>query len=290
MSQQPLLVGFALDVSGSMSSSLTNAEGGQLARLDGIRRAVDTVLDEAQRLASVVDAPKRDVRFFAYAFGFRIPGHGVCDLFRVLEVQSERHRYSSQWDMLRAIQSERTLTLADVKEKWGSFRNGIGTTNEYMGGGTPMREAFERAQGRFEREATQSAARRMFFVVSDGGSTDGDPRAPANEVKRGGGTIVSCFISSSNLVAPKELVTVAPADEGAKTMFDVASEVVAGSDEEQYLKARGWKTDASRSLCGRRKPPKLFSQVNHSEVLNEFIQVVLTPLELEKSLVKKSLD
>jgi hypothetical protein len=288
--REPLLVGFALDVSGSMATSLANPNGGQLARLDGIRRAVDTVLNEAQRLAASSDvATDQDIRFFSYAFGFRIPGNGVCDLFRVLEVQSEEHRYSSKWEMMRAIQNERTLTIADIREKWGSFRDGIRTTNEYMGGSTPMREAFELAHRRFQQELVRSGGRMMFFVISDGQSTDGDPTPAANRIKELGATIISCFISSSNIVAPKELLTSAPTDEGAKTMFDVASDIVAGSEEEDYLKASGWKVALTRRrLFGRDRLPKLFSQVNHADVLNEFIQVVLTPLDLENSPSKKN--
>jgi len=282
-----MIVGLALDVSGSMSASLQNPGGGQLSRLDGIRNAIDEIVVEAQRLTEGTSSEGIEpaVSFFALAFGMQIPGHKVCDLFRVLEVQQDRSRYSGQGAILQALRDERTLTLQELRQKWSSFRDGIRGTNEYMGGGTPMREAFELANSRFRGAILGvPGPKLMLFVVSDGQSGDGDPGGAATEMKKMGVTIISCFVASSDVAPPRELVNVAPADLGAQTMFDVASTVIDGSPEEQYLRECGWKFPVDSG----QRAPKLFSQINHTEVLNEFIQLVLTPLRAEKTDPKKA--
>lgn len=53
-------------------------------------------------------------------------------------------------------------------------------------------------------------------------------------------------------------------------MFDMASEIDQHSDFAEALMKEGWTIN---------QHPRLFAQLNHSEILEEFIKVVLVPLE-----------
>ena len=192
---------------------------------------------------------------------------------------------------------------------------------------------------RFRRERTIAPpdSKYILFVVSDGESSDGDPRAPARAIEASGVQIISCFVTSSDATASKSLYCDPSRgwNSGAKAMFDIASRAPQqGSDELAYLRRAGWQVvegepkeelspprepvlpsvqDGSGSVSRmwralRRKPartvtaaaaatpaqkpaatstpsvakqPKMFAQVNHSEHLEEFIKVILTPIYLE---------
>ena len=73
-------------------------------------------------------------------------------------------------------------------------------------------------------------------------------------------------------------------------MFDLASCVSITSPELQFLLKRGWRirnsllssiADFGRTSGRTEIASRLFAQVNHSEHLEEFMQVVLAPLRLE---------
>ena len=79
-------VGLALDVSGSMRTSLLNTRSEAFSRLDGLQSAIDSLLQEAERLNAFgqsIAGPQ--LRVFAYAFGLTTEPDTV-DLFRVLEI------------------------------------------------------------------------------------------------------------------------------------------------------------------------------------------------------------
>jgi hypothetical protein len=97
MSTGEHVIGFALDVSGSMEASIRNVSGGKESRLDSIRRALDTLLAEAERLTAVRsgDQPEAELYFFAYAFGLCMPSE-FGDLFRLLDCKDDLELLSSR--------------------------------------------------------------------------------------------------------------------------------------------------------------------------------------------------
>ena len=74
--QKTYIIGFALDVSGCMKSSIRNSEGGSLAKLESLRESLDILFKEAERLldAGHPNMLKSKVKFFAYAYGLILPG------------------------------------------------------------------------------------------------------------------------------------------------------------------------------------------------------------------------
>lgn len=226
----------------------------------------------------------------------------------------------------------RGLTFAELTRRWGEMRTGIGASNKLLGGSTPMCECLRLVKERFVRERALAPAdsKYILFIVSDGESSDGDPRTAARLIEDSGVQIVSCFVTSSDQTVSKRLYSdAAPSwNSGAKGMFDIASRAAEGSAELDYLRKAGWQIEEPEAepesiisaeapgtryagggllaslwrALGRQRarpaavpapPPavtrkasvapqvKMFAQVNHSEHLEEFIKVILTPIQLE---------
>jgi hypothetical protein len=93
-----------------------------------------------------------------------------------------------------------------------------------------------------------------------------------NSLKASGITVISCFVTNSDISEPRTLFT-APQpqwDRGANLMFNMASSSEENPSFAQLLLSIGWNVP-DRS--------KLFVQINNSQILEEFINVVLGPLE-----------
>jgi hypothetical protein len=161
-----------------------------------------------------------------------------------------------------------------------------------------MRQCLQLVNKRFERERRNAHpdTEYVLFIASDGESTDGDPRKDAAKVAKSGVLIISCFVSSSDLMEPKRLYSshMSNWSNGARTMFDLASHVSKDSREARYLLGGGMKVDSGAKPSGNLlsriseafgwradSGAKLFAQINHSELLDEFMRVVLAPIYVE---------
>ena len=125
-----------------------------------------------------------------------------------------------------------------------------------------------------ERSSASYSDNPILFILSDGEPTDGSAESAislANEIKQTGVLIVSCYVTSDDLTKPRQLYGSARQDwpQGAHLMFECASELPHGSPFESYMREFEWEIEPS----GR-----LFTQVNQSEVLSEFMNVILSPL------------
>ena len=85
-------------------------------------------------------------------------------------------------------------------------------------------------------------------------------------------TIISCLVTGEDLTESRTLY-VDKRDgwsEAAELMFAVASPMPSGSPFEAYLRELGWTTPQGCAL---------FTQVNESETMSEFLNLVLSPGE-----------
>ena len=83
--------------------------------------------------------------------------------------------------------------------------------------------------------------------------------------------MVCCLITHKNIANARSLHEIPHREwgEGATLMFHMASPVDRESVFARFLSELGWEIPAR---------PRLFVQLNNSEVLNEFIRIVLSPL------------
>jgi len=141
-------------------------------------------------------------------------------------------------------------------------------------GETPMKGTMEAIKMRFERELARlpKDTEPVLFILSDGEPTDGDPLPMAESLKTEGVTIVSCLITDQDLVYPRHLFNQKQPHwtQEAILMYNMASSLEEDSVFTGSLKELGW-TVPTKS--------KMFVQVNHSEILDEFIQIVLGPIK-----------
>lgn len=134
-------------------------------------------------------------------------------------------------------------------------------------GTTPMVAATDAVVGRFAREPQHPGEHRMFLLVSDGEPTDGNPLPNLRRLQDQGVVVVTCYVTNHDVVEPRLLRSNADPSwpKEAKLMFEGAS-VLEGDDlfTRQLLRS-GWVVEPKA---------RLFLQVNHSELLSDFVQTV----------------
>jgi hypothetical protein len=265
----PLLIGVLADVSGSMRSSIGSSGDAAINRLEAFSEALENLVNRAA--ASVRESSQRgqslDVRLYAYGFGF---GNVLS---RLLGGSGPTVR-----DLLGGGGREaRTVDVVSLAEHWSQHLANVRGMAYEMFGSTPMREAFERAKQTIESEIVRQPATSVLFVLSDGDPTDGNAETIlpiVAQIQRMGTTIVSCFVTDFDITEPQRLYGEAQGawPDAARLMFDCASELERASTFEAQFHEYGWQVDPR----GR-----LFAQVNQSEMLSEFLNVVLSPLREE---------
>lgn len=165
-----------------------------------------------------------------------------------------------------------TLGLSELADQWRSSGGTFEEVRPALFGDTPMCGALGAIAARFRRElGSRAGAAPVLFLLSDGAATDGDPVPRGDEFRALGVTVVSCFVGGQDVANPRVLYGIEQTgwDEGAKHMFRLASPLDPRSGFADYLLRHGW---------GLQPGARLFVQVNHSEVLEEFMRVVMTPL------------
>jgi hypothetical protein len=244
-----------------MTSSIKNSKTSQ-NRLESFHDALEGLV---RQYASATESQDRadSADLFAYGFGFGNPltqllgkhGPAVRDLFLLSDITSS------------------TVDVVQLAKEWPRYKSHVEGLATEMFGSTPMREGLSTIQQRFQSEAGREHSERILFLLSDGEPTDSRPDEIvriADELKRDGIFVVSCFVTSEDLAEARHIYGRAPSHwpAGARLMFDCSSVVPEGSPFLFYLKEHRWKVDDG----GR-----LFTQLNQSELLAEFMNVVLSP-------------
>jgi hypothetical protein len=256
-----LLLGVLVDVSGSMTSSIQNA-GGYQSRLESFRDALERMV---QRAAEAVreranQTGEVHARLFAYGFGF---GNLLSELMGK-KGPAVRNLLSL------SSRGPRTIDITELADNWVLYRQHVESLTPEMFGSTPMGEAFSIAEQQLKEES-QSNEAQVLLVVSDGQPDEaGEIIANlAQTLKSAGVLIVSCYVTDGDVTEPRRLYSRPGADwpDGARLMHRCASEVPVGSPVERYLREYKWTTEQGAHL---------FTQINQSELLSEFMNVVLS--------------
>jgi hypothetical protein len=125
------LIGLAIDVSGSMAESMPRElAGDSSSRLQAVRGSLEHVGREARRIAGTLPERERsDVRLFAYGFGLRLGGLGVCDLLTLLKAARETNTSEEIEAATRDVERE-ARAQAETYSSW------IGLVEKYIGSET----------------------------------------------------------------------------------------------------------------------------------------------------------
>jgi hypothetical protein len=276
--ETPMLVGLAVDVSQSMTAAIEHRAGTPMNRLEAVRESLKKLAMRGRDLVRGRDgcAPVSLVKLFAYGFGFGNP------LSVILGRSGPAVR-----DLLQLERSASSLvSLSDLADRWDDYEQHLRDLAVEMLGSTPMVEALEAVQARFQRELDAVAYYHTpaLFLLSDGLPRRGTSRAVlerAAALRARGTLVVSCYVTEHDVTEPRRLYGSAPAawPDGAKLLFDCASEVPEPSDFMDYLVESGWTVDPGG---------KFFAQINQTEILEEFLNAVIGPAEQKQRLDEAS--
>jgi hypothetical protein len=272
--ESPMLMGLLIDVSASMITSIRNASGTRKGRIESFGDALNDFVNQGKALCQE-EASKQIIPLFsvfAYGFGF---GNPVATLFG-----GGKPYVRDLFDISGSPSS--TIAIDQLFENWNAYQSHVMGMITQMFGSTPMLEAFEKVKERFimERAKRSYTDPPILFVLSDGEPSDGKPDdvlKVAESLKASGIFIISCYVTDKDISNPKKLYGTPQADwpEGAKLMFECASVVPALSSFNVHLHKYGWEVENNTHL---------FAQVNQSEILKQFLEVTLSPLQLQENL------
>ncbi len=255
---KPLLIGLLVDVSGSMTTSIQNQSADTENRLQSFQNALEAMAKSTHATNA------ETVQLFAYGFGFGNP----------LSALLGRDGAPVQ-DLIEGVAPSPTVTLGYLANNWQSFSEHIRNRALSMFGATPMLEAFRMVSRRFDEEVARTAfSGKILFVLSDGDPTDGEPmdiQRVARELALKDVLVVSCYVTDGDTVESRRLYSDALPrwPSGAELMFYVASELPGDEVFTSYLREHNWKFDSG---C------RLFTQINQSEVLAEFLKLLVSPV------------
>ncbi|MDQ1318471.1 MAG: hypothetical protein QG588_2133, partial [Candidatus Poribacteria bacterium] len=260
----PLLIGLLVDVSGSMTTAIQNRSGKSLNRLEAFQKSLGELAHRAKAISS--DGPGAGaVRLFAYGFGF---GNPLAMIFG--------RSGPAVRDLLKLDTRDSLVSIEDLADDWQRYESNVRSLAIEMFGATPMVQGFEIASARFQKEQKrQQHAGKLLFVLSDGDPTDGDMDdvvSSAHSLQDEETLIISCYVTSEDITAPRVLYNSPDPKwpKGASLMFECSSTLPSESVFQAYLTEHHWKFQ---------KNSKLFSQINQSEVLAEFLNLLLSPLQ-----------
>jgi hypothetical protein len=177
-----------------------------------------------------------------------------------------------------------TLRMSDLATLWKSSGDRFKDAEQLIYGDTPMCEALRQIEQRFTRElkglSSEGAVLPMLLLISDGEPSDGDPEPLAQRIEALGVTVVSCYLTSSNITSPRRLMASEQPEwpAGARRLFRMASRLPSDSPLIPYLVRVGWSVEPNA---------KCFIQANHSEHVDDVVGLVMTSLSpAEESLPK----
>ena len=179
-----VLVGIALDTSGSMRDSIRNESGGALSRLESARQAIEktgrSVRSNLLRRAS--GSELNAFHLFAYAFGLRIGGVG--DLFSLVLA-------SRQIDLKSEIGNRRRKYEAEARQSASSY-GGLADLARSYGFGGIVDGVADAARSQAEQSIRERIVGEISGLLQRKAEEIGDSTLTADEVVQmwegGGGT------------------------------------------------------------------------------------------------------
>lgn len=190
-------------------------------------------------------------------------------------------------DFLHTQVGDTTCSLSELVEMWtevgGSFNNG----KDYLFSATPLRGCMSEIVLRFDRETKREKGLvrdKVLLVISDGDSTDGQPREFVERLDKAGVTIATAFITDREVGGPRLLANETKASwmEGARILFDMASKTDRPAQEISAKGPKGmdvtWRKAFEQNGWTVPNGARLFAMVNQFEILADFMRMIATVL------------
>lgn len=262
----PILIGLIIDVSGSMTKAIKNINGPQITRIDAFRKSLKDFANKGKEISqkSRGNISNSVAQVFALGYGFGNP----------LSIILGRH-VSPVRDLLNTDEEKKAIPITEIAENWAYYEKKIEDLVIDMFGSSPLLEALEEVEYRFEKKYKPSEKNqtKVLFIVSDGKPNKGTSlqiKAKIEKLKLSEFIIVSCYFTDIDLTEPRKLYSnVHPSwPEGARLLFEFSSKIPEDLNFQHYLYEHGWNFDESA---------RLFAQINRSDILVEFLNTILSP-------------
>lgn len=236
---------------------------------------VASFVGQATGLSSAITAQLKNAESFAVEL---IRQRGVK---AQVSTQDEiRQRVSQRIRQKLDSIGDTTLSIGEVADTWSQSDIFLQNFEDMIYGGTPMCKALNIVKERFRKDLSGHKDKRdlVLFLLSDGEPTDGNPLLIARELKAMGVSIICCLIDNKDIIDPQILFNQPnPSwNNNACLMFEMASEIEEKSHFTTFLLKKGWVINSQA---------KMFVQLNHSKVLEEFIQIILSPLNQDQEIL-----
>ncbi len=170
-----------------------------------------------------------------------------------------------------ATKSAVTSTLTELARLLSAGPTSFDYAEHFVFGSTPMRKCLEQVADRFALEAGKLpiGSHKFLVLVSDGEPTDGDPMSALTRIRSQGVFVASCLVTDAEVTEPRRLYAEPCAEwnRAARLMFEAASAVEDDDVYRELLEGQGWLV-APKS--------RLFTQINHSEMIDEFLALAFS--------------
>lgn len=275
---EPMLLCLAIDVSRSMRKSIVDHTGKAIQRWATVKDAIEEFVYLG---AACVKDPRTQrilplYNLMAYGFGFK-------------EVMLSAGMRKAPGGPVRDLLAHQLLpslpSASDLSENWPSYKERLLSLVEYTGdlfGTTPLCQALKAMRDRIKEEVKQRNFTKpiLLLIISDGLADDGDPLPIIAELHTLGVLTLCCYLADKDILAPRQLYSVEDPswNDGAKLLFRCASALYKDTYVSRaifdYLDDHGWRP---------REGVHLFGQVNQTEALGNFLEVLLRPATIERS-------
>lgn len=291
----PLLVGVLIDVSRSMIELLSDIPKQSGISSTRLTNAVNIIVEKAIGFCKTPEADEVLPRLslFVYGFGFASLRKQFVGFLKrvgigVRNLEPQLIPSSPVRDVFAEISTKESLpftpTASELNRNWEHYRKSAEAQFLDVGSGNSiLYEALLVMRDRYHRELKRSYYKHpIMILISDGQLSDGnnnDLFSVAEDMKQMGIQIICCYIGPKRITDSKNLYleeqSFWPLE--AKRLFYCASTITGDSKESQEMmkiaQEKGWNVPANS---------KLFIQINNSLLLEELIEIILSPVKKER--------
>jgi hypothetical protein len=285
----PFLIGVVLDLSEPMEKVLNKLSADDAEFTERLNKALNMLVKKSLAYCKTPESKGILPRFslFIYGFGLGQVRKGIANFFERIGVISETKTNiptENVRDLLEEIAKKEGLPItpnaAQLNRSWKIYRKSIEAQILDMGDkNSCLIKALQTAKSRITEEMkNRNYQNPMLLVISNGKFTDGNAQellAICTSIKQSGIELIFGYIGDTEL-EPRVLYAVEKDnwDYGVKQLVKCASELegtgkVVKSISEMAIE-KSWKV-----------PPKakLLLQFNQQEMLDELIDVIVSPLK-----------
>jgi hypothetical protein len=288
----PLLVGVLVDLSNTMINTLAKMPKRSGISQKHLNEAINLVAEKALAYCKTPEAEEILPLFslFVYGYGFGRLRHSVNSLFYRMGIRSTQFLPDLiPTDPIRDLFTEAaaresapfTPTARALDIHWSIYKQSVEAQFLDVGLGRPiLYDALVTTHKRFNRELERPYYEHpILLVISDGnlsGAKDRDLDRIVRDIEQLGIRIVCCYINPKNVTESRNLYD-SPSTKWPQTalrLFQCAS-VVSDHDyiENEIIRI------AQEKHWQIPKEAKWFIQLNQTEMLEELIEILLSPLK-----------